>query len=108
MRNNANNSEGTPGVVVQPVVSPQRRKTSPLVVAMAAASSMGLAMAMTSSRGSVLMVDDMFKRYKDDKHKQILADSEALKKAQAKRERKALKKAMRANVDLNHGAEGKL
>ena len=88
----------TAPVRVQPVVVPQRRRHSPLMVMMACAGAMSVGMAVAASKGGVVMVDDVTKRRDDNEPQLTAADMDAILAAKIKRERKALLKKMRHNA----------
>ena len=89
-------AERTAGSQQRSVV-PQRRKHSPLMVLMACAGAMSAGMYAASSKGEVLMVDDLRPRKHESGLEVTAADVEAIKKAEAKRGRKALAKTKRHN-----------
>ena len=89
-------AERTAGSQQRSVV-PQRRKHSPLMVLMACAGAMSVGMYAASSKGEVLMVDDVTKRRDDNEPQLGAADMDAILAAKIKRERKALQKKMRHN-----------
>ena len=87
------------------IVVPPRRKYSPLIVGMMAAASMGVMEAMRHEKGcGVLIVDDDDNRVIGYDPQLTAADKEALEKAKAKRERKALAKEKRHNGEPSQPA----